>query len=42
MEYELTKLGHSLGKAVCGIWEWAEKHVGDVERARKQYAARKH
>jgi DNA-binding HxlR family transcriptional regulator len=43
VDYELTPLGEALGEAVCGIWIWVEKHVRDVERARRAYdrAARK-
>lgn len=35
VDYELTPLGVSLADAVCRVWVWAEKHVGDVERARR-------
>jgi DNA-binding HxlR family transcriptional regulator len=37
VEYELTELGHSLGEAFCGVWIWAEKHGGEIERARKAF-----
>ena len=37
VEYRLTSLGRALGKAVCGIWTWAARHLADVERARKAY-----
>jgi DNA-binding HxlR family transcriptional regulator len=37
VEYRLTALGRGLGKAVCGVWTWAERHVRDVERARRVY-----
>lgn len=40
VEYRLTPLGRSLGKAVCGIWTWATQHGADVERARRAYDAR--
>jgi DNA-binding HxlR family transcriptional regulator len=39
VEYELTPLGHSLGESVCGIWTWVEKHLAQVERARRAYDA---
>jgi DNA-binding HxlR family transcriptional regulator len=39
VEYRLTALGRGLGKAVCGIWTWAARHLGDVERARRTYDA---
>ncbi len=34
VEYRLTTLGLSLSAAFCGVWMWAEKHIGDVEQAR--------
>lgn len=37
VEYRLTALGRGLGKAVCGVWTWAARHVRDVERARRAY-----
>ncbi len=40
VDYELTKLGESLGESVCGVWQWAEAHAGEVERARKAYERR--
>lgn len=40
VDYRLTALGDSLGEAVCGVWEWVERHLGAVERARRSYDAR--
>ncbi|MBB5057026.1 DNA-binding HxlR family transcriptional regulator [Granulicella aggregans] len=40
VEYELTKLGESLGAAFCGVWEWAEKNYEEVEQRRATYALR--
>ena len=40
VEYELTKLGLSLGEAFCGVWHWAEKHHAELMRAREAYRAR--
>jgi len=40
VEYRLTPLGRALGRAVCGIWTWAARHLADVQRARKAYDAR--
>jgi DNA-binding HxlR family transcriptional regulator len=40
VDYTLTPLGEALGEAVCGIWLWVEKHMKDVERARRTYEAR--
>jgi DNA-binding HxlR family transcriptional regulator len=37
VDYKLTPLGNSLGESVCGIWTWVEKHLKDVERARRAY-----
>jgi DNA-binding HxlR family transcriptional regulator len=37
VEYQLTKLGKSLGEAVCSIWLWAEKNALEVERCRAAY-----
>lgn len=41
VEYRLTPLGRALGKAVCGVWTWAARHVTTVERARKAYDERR-
>ena len=40
VEYKLTQLGLSLGAAFCGVWMWAEEHLGDVERARTAFDRR--
>ena len=40
VEYELTELGGSLGAAFCGVWQWAEKYHGEVERARRAFRER--
>lgn len=37
VDYELTKLGRSLGEAVCEIWQWVDKHTDDVVRARSRF-----
>ena len=37
VEYRLTELGRSLGEAFCGVWIWAEKHGGAIERARAAF-----
>ena len=34
VEYRLTTLGLSLSAAFCGVWMWAESHIGEVEQAR--------
>jgi DNA-binding HxlR family transcriptional regulator len=40
VEYELTPLGHELGEAFCGVWEWAERNLARIENARSAYDAR--
>ena len=40
VDYKLTRLGEALGEAVCGMWTWVEKHLKDVERARRAYDSR--
>lgn len=37
VEYNLTPLGLSLGKAVCGIWTWTEEHAAVIEKARRTF-----
>lgn len=40
VEYRLTALGHSLGEAFCGVWQWAEANLADVEAARTAFDSR--
>lgn len=40
VEYGLTELGRSLGEAFCGVWIWAARHGGEIERARARFAGR--
>lgn len=40
VEYALTDLGHDLGEAFCGVWHWAERNIGRIEQARKDFDAR--
>jgi DNA-binding HxlR family transcriptional regulator len=40
VEYALTPLGASLGEAFCGVWMWAERHLEEVERARRAFDER--
>ncbi len=37
VEYRLTTLGLSLSAAFCGVWMWAEEHIGEVEQARATF-----
>ena len=39
VEYELTRLGHSLLEPVNGIGLWARQHQGAIEDARKRFDA---
>ena len=36
-DYELTPLGGSLLDLLCGLKEWAEVHMGEVDSARAAY-----
>jgi DNA-binding HxlR family transcriptional regulator len=40
VEYKLTDLGVSLGAAFCGVWLWAEEHLGRIEDARQAFDGR--
>lgn len=40
VDYGLTKLGHTLGEALCGIWLWVEDHADDVRKARRTFDRR--
>ncbi len=39
VEYARTELGKTLGGAFCGVWEWAEKNLTRVEKARTRFDA---
>jgi DNA-binding HxlR family transcriptional regulator len=41
VDYELTRLGESLGEAVCSVWTWVDRHSRDVVKARRAFDARK-
>lgn len=41
VDYELTRLGETLGEAVCSVWEWVDRHRKDVVKARRAFDARK-
>ena len=40
VEYRLTGLGRGLGEAFCGVWQWAEAHLCEVEEARAEFDGR--
>jgi DNA-binding HxlR family transcriptional regulator len=39
VDYRLTDLGESLSAAFCGVWIWAETHLGRIEAARAAFDA---
>ncbi len=41
VDYELTKLGHSLGAAFCGVWMWAEEHRQAIIQSRRNFQQRR-
>lgn len=40
VDYTLTALGHSLGEAFCGVWQWVEAHHAEIEAARSTFRQR--
>ena len=39
VDYELTKLGYSLQKPICGLASWAMDNVGAIEASQKRFDA---
>lgn len=37
VDYRLTPMGEALGETLCGLWMWAERHLGDVQQAREAF-----
>jgi DNA-binding HxlR family transcriptional regulator len=37
VDYELTPLGHSLQKPICGLVQWAVEHSGAIHEAQALY-----
>jgi len=37
VEYQLTKLGLSLGASFCGVWIWAADNLTQVEKSRTEF-----
>ena len=37
VEYRLTEMGHSLGRAFCGVWGWAQTNHAAIEAARAKF-----
>jgi DNA-binding HxlR family transcriptional regulator len=37
VDYQLTPLGRSLLDKICGIWDWVEIHMGEMESARREF-----
>jgi DNA-binding HxlR family transcriptional regulator len=40
VDYQLTPLGRSLLEKICGIWDWVQIHMGEMEAARRQFDSR--
>lgn len=41
VDYALTPMGNTLSTAFCGVWVWAEKHLGEVDAARQTFDGHK-
>ena len=39
VEYQLTDLGRTLQEPLDALWNWADQHQGEVQRARRDYDA---
>jgi DNA-binding HxlR family transcriptional regulator len=37
VEYQLTKLGYSLGGAVCQLWRWVAENAAEMEGAKIRF-----
>jgi DNA-binding HxlR family transcriptional regulator len=37
VDYELTDLGRSLQKPICGLADWALEHVGEIHAAQARF-----
>src|SRR3990170_6014447 len=37
VDYELTDLGRSLQKPICGLVKWSMDHVGEIHSAQERY-----
>lgn len=37
VDYELTELGTSLQKPICGLVQWSMDHVGEIHNAQDRY-----
>jgi DNA-binding HxlR family transcriptional regulator len=40
VEYRLTELGSTLSEAFCGVWLWADRHLAEVDAARRAFDER--
>ena len=40
VDYALSPLGHGLGEAFCGVWQWAEANLDAVHAARGAFDTR--
>ena len=41
VEYGLTEMGRTLSEAFCGVWVWAEKYHGRIQKARAAFRDKK-
>jgi DNA-binding HxlR family transcriptional regulator len=41
VEYDLTEMGRTLSEAFCGVWVWAEKYHGRIQKARTTFHNKK-
>lgn len=41
VDYRLTEMGRSLAEAFCGVWIWAGRHLAQIEKARRDFDARR-
>lgn len=39
VDYTLTRMGHGLSYAFCGVWVWAEENRAAIEAAREAFMA---
>ena len=39
VDYTLTPLGRSLLEKICGMWDWVETHMEELEQARQRFAS---
>ena len=40
VDYRLTKMGDGLAEAFCGVWQWAGRHLEQIEKSRREFDVR--